>query len=191
MLFWFEVRGSGLGKSDRNLNRRQSLRWFMLSSRFKTSLGEMIAIEKEGALIHINFLDNGHPLLQTERCSEKTALLGRVEEEVLAYFSGELSSFSVPLAFEGTGFQQEVWRALLAIPYGTTRSYAEIAREIGRPGAARAVGQAVGANPLLIVVPCHRVIASDGGLGGFSGGPHRKQRLLAREQGENHALFRG
>lgn len=161
----------------------------MLSLRFETALGEVIAVEKDGALLSIHFLDSDSRLLYGELREQKTTLLERVEEEVLDYCAGKRRLFSVPLVFEGTGFQQEVWRALLAIPYGTTLSYADIAREINRPGAARAVGQAVGANPLLIVVPCHRVIASDGRLGGFSCGPHRKQWLLAHEQGENHAMF--
>ncbi len=97
------------------------------------------------------------------------------------YFSGTRTSFSLPLAPRGTAFQLDVWKALADIPYGVTTTYGELARRVGRPGAARAVGQANGANPLPIVVPCHRVVAADGGLGGYAGGADTKRRLLALE----------
>ncbi len=91
------------------------------------------------------------------------------------------ASFDVPLDFSGTPFQQEVWRALLTIPYGQTRSYGEIARQIGRPAAVRAVGAANGKNPISIIAPCHRVIGATGELTGFAGGLHAKATLLALE----------
>ena len=100
-----------------------------------------------------------------------------------AYFQGRLKKFDLPLADQGTPFQKEVWRALLTIPFGQTRTYAELAGQIGRPRAFRAVGAANGRNPISIVVPCHRVIGSDGSLTGFGGGLALKQALLDHEAG--------
>lgn len=106
-----------------------------------------------------------------------------------AYFAGQLQSFDLPLAPEGTAFQQAVWRQLTRIPYGETISYGELARRIGNPRASRAVGLANGANPLPIVVPCHRVIGADGSLTGFGGGLPIKRKLLALERETAPALL--
>lgn len=114
---------------------------------------------------------NGEPVLR-----EAARQLG-------GYFRGELREFHLPLDLLGTPFQLRVWRALLQVPYAETRSYADLAREIGSPNAARAVGSATGANPVAIVVPCHRVVASGGGLGGYSAGMDAKRKLLALESG--------
>ena len=100
------------------------------------------------------------------------------------YFSGKRRRFTLPLDLRGTPFQRRVWKALLQIPYGETRSYRQIARQVGNPKAARAVGMANHANPVGIIVPCHRVIASDGSLGGYAGGIRMKARLL-RLEGSN------
>ena len=108
-------------------------------------------------------------------------LLLAAEQQLNAYFRGELRQFTVPLDFIGTEFQKKVWQALVAIPYGETRSYAEIARAIGHPTAVRAVGAANGRNPLSIIAPCHRVIGSNGKLTGFAGGLEAKAFLLAVE----------
>ena len=97
------------------------------------------------------------------------------------YFAGERTAFEVPMELDGTPFQREVWRELLRIPYGETRSYREVARAIGEPLASRAVGGANGANPVALIVPCHRVVASHG-LGGYAGGLALKRRLLALER---------
>ena len=102
-------------------------------------------------------------------------------EALAAWFADGDCDFDVPLAPRGTAFQRRVWGWLLTIPSGSTTSYGEIAFEIGQPGAARAVGGAVGRNPLSIVVPCHRVIASDGSLGGYASGLDRKRWMLAHE----------
>jgi AraC family transcriptional regulator of adaptative response/methylated-DNA-[protein]-cysteine methyltransferase len=111
--------------------------------------------------------------------------LARLKTELEEYFAGRRREFGVPLRTAGTEFQRKVWRALVRIPYGKTRSYVEIARTVRSPEAIRAVGQANGANPVAIVVPCHRVVNSDGRLGGYGGGLWRKRRLLALEQGQS------
>jgi methylated-DNA-[protein]-cysteine S-methyltransferase len=109
--------------------------------------------------------------------------LVETERQLSAYFAGKLKSFTVPLDFKGTEFQKSVWKALLTIPFGETRSYGEIARQIGRPTAVRAVGAANGRNPISIIAPCHRVIGSTGELTGFAGGLAVKERLLGIESG--------
>ena len=101
--------------------------------------------------------------------------------ELKAYFAGKLRQFTVPLDLRGTLFQRKVWEVLCSIPYGVTRSYREVAEALGKPKAARGVGQAVGRNPVSIVVPCHRVIGSNGRLTGYGGGLHRKKALLDLE----------
>ncbi len=101
--------------------------------------------------------------------------------QLTAYFAGELQAFDLPLAPRGTDFQQSVWSALLRIPYGETTTYSTIAERIGRPAAVRAVGAANGANPIPIVIPCHRVIGASGSLTGFGGGLDVKRQLLALE----------
>jgi methylated-DNA-[protein]-cysteine S-methyltransferase len=113
--------------------------------------------------------DDGHPLLE------------EAERQLGEYFGGKRETFDLPLAFAGTPFQIEVWRALLTIPYGETRSYSEIARQIGHPAAVRAVGAANGRNPLSIIAPCHRVIGASGALTGFAGGIEVKRFLLDLE----------
>lgn len=106
-----------------------------------------------------------------------TSAVRQLEE----YFAGKRTEFDLPLDLHGTAFQREVWLALAEIPYGKTVSYAELAEMVGRPGAYRAVGQANGSNPIPIVLPCHRVVASGGGIGGYGGGLTMKRRLLALE----------
>ena len=108
-------------------------------------------------------------------------VLTEAERQLNDYFAGKLKKFSLALAFAGTEFQKEVWRALLTIPFGETRSYAEIAGYIGRPKAVRAVGAANGKNPISIIAPCHRVIGADGRLTGFAGGLEAKAYLLNLE----------
>ena len=108
-------------------------------------------------------------------------ILVQAERELREYFAGERASFSVPLDPAGTAFQKKVWNALLTIPYGETRSYGDLARQIGNPKASRAVGAANGKNPLSIVTPCHRAIGADGALTGFAGGLAAKRYLLSLE----------
>jgi O-6-methylguanine DNA methyltransferase len=114
---------------------------------------------------------NGEPVLR-----EAARQLGE-------YFRGERRDFRLPLDLKGTSFQREIWNALLRIPYGVTRTYAEVAREVGSPKAVRAVGTANGANPVAIIIPCHRVVASNGGLGGYGAGLDYKRKLLMLESG--------
>ena len=113
--------------------------------------------------------------------SAETRRLGDLETELHEYFAGKRETFDIPLAPKGTEFQLAVWNALLEIPYGHTVTYSEIARRIGRPSAVRAVGAANGANPIPVIIPCHRVIGSNGTLTGYGGGIERKQWLLALE----------
>ncbi|MGM0784185.1 methylated-DNA--[protein]-cysteine S-methyltransferase [Billgrantia gudaonensis] len=113
-----------------------------------------------------------------------SALTARARQQLEEYFSGARQAFDLPLAPRGTDFQRRVWDALATIPFGETRSYAEIAEQLRCKGGQRAVGAANGKNPIAIVVPCHRVIGSDGRLTGYAGGIGRKQWLLAHEAGE-------
>jgi methylated-DNA-[protein]-cysteine S-methyltransferase len=108
-------------------------------------------------------------------------LLVETEHQFREYFEGKRRTFSLTLHFRGTAFQKRVWQALQTIPYGETRSYGQIAAQIGRASAARAVGAANGRNPISIIAPCHRVVGSDGKLTGFAGGLDIKERLLALE----------
>ncbi|MEW2357880.1 methylated-DNA--[protein]-cysteine S-methyltransferase [Spirillospora sp. NPDC029432] len=105
-----------------------------------------------------------------------------IAEQLRAYFAGELTAFTLPLAFQGTPFQQRVWNALQEIPYGETVTYGTLAQELGNPSASRAVGLANGRNPIGIIVPCHRVVGSTGGLTGYGGGLDRKRYLLDFEK---------
>jgi O-6-methylguanine DNA methyltransferase len=120
--------------------------------------------------------------LPDARCVEGFAPNRSAAQQVIEYLEGKRTDFDLELDPRGTDFQLRVWSALREIPYGETRSYAQVARQIGHPRAVRAVGTANGANPLSLVVPCHRVIASGGKLGGYGGGLELKRRLLAMEQ---------
>ena len=116
-----------------------------------------------------------------DRDTRGSDVLALAADQLREYFAGHRRTFDVPLAPEGTGFQQRVWMALLAIPFGQTRSYGQIASAIGRPSASRAVGAANGRNPIAIIVPCHRVIGASGALTGYAGGMDAKRWLLAHE----------
>jgi len=109
-------------------------------------------------------------------------MLERVATQLTEYFAGERRQFDLPVAPRGSGFQERVWRALVAIPFAETRSYGELARSIGRPSASRAVGSANSKNPISIIVPCHRVIAANGELTGYAGGMAAKRWLLDHER---------
>ncbi|HBS92542.1 MAG TPA: methylated-DNA--[protein]-cysteine methyltransferase [Firmicutes bacterium] len=113
---------------------------------------------------------------------ESSPLLEEAARQVSQWFSGERREFDLALDLRGTEFQRSVWKQLQAIPRGQQRSYGQIANTIGKPGAARAVGSACGANPIILIIPCHRVLAADGSLGGFSAGLDLKRRLLAADK---------
>lgn len=116
------------------------------------------------------------------------AFFADVLRQLNAYFAGELREFDIPLVFEGTEFQKKVWKSLTTIPYGETISYGQLAKKIGDPKAVRAVGAANGQNPIPIIVPCHRVIGSNGSLTGFGGGLDNKRKLLELERGQRTLL---
>ncbi len=137
-------------------------------------------VSKGGVGEGLRRLESAHPAAAWVQSAEQNR---QVIEELSAYAAGDLQQFTVPLDLRGTPFQKSVWDALLKIPYGETRSYAEIARLTCHPRAYRAVGLANHSNPACIVVPCHRVIGSNGGLCGYGGGLELKQTLLAHERG--------
>jgi len=130
----------------------------------------------------VHFQAGRHPLLPADDWVEDDRPFARTIRQLQEYFAGRRRAFELALAAEGTAFQRSVWRALTEIPYGETRSYGEIAQRLRNPRACRAVGLANGANPLAIVVPCHRVIGADGSLTGFGGGLDTKRKLLALER---------
>ncbi|WP_313057372.1 methylated-DNA--[protein]-cysteine S-methyltransferase [Pseudomonas rhodesiae] len=115
------------------------------------------------------------------RAADDNPVLLETKRQLTEYFAGRRDRFELELEFTGTDFQKQVWRALLTIPFGETRSYSQIAQQIGNPSAVRAVGAANGRNPISIIAPCHRVIGASGGLTGFAGGLEAKQYLLALE----------
>jgi methylated-DNA-[protein]-cysteine S-methyltransferase len=142
-------------------------------------IGDLLLVGVEEGLLQIH-MRRALPPADAENDERRFA---RVMRQLDEYFDGKRKTFDLPLAMRGTPFQLDVWRALQRIPYGETRTYAGIANEIGRPRATRAVGAANGANPIPIVVPCHRVIGTNGSLTGFGGGIDVKRRLLEMEAG--------
>ena len=152
--------------------------------------GELaFAVDREGALVALQFAESLDRTDMEEELwdegfevSRDGARTAGAREELREYCAGERREFGLPLALVGSEWQKAVWRELTRIPYGETRSYGEIADRLDRPGAARAVGRANATNRLPVVVPCHRVIAADGTLGGFNGGLHLKERLLEHER---------
>jgi len=169
-----------------------------------TPLGGMVAAATHTGLCLLEFVDESqprsteHPPLSESQVHQihkhipgtlgpgTSEILAQLETELDQYFAGERKEFCVPTTFPGTEFQQAAWSALLAIPYGITRSYSEQALAIGRPKAVRAVAKANGDNRIAIVVPCHRVVGADGSLTGYAGLLWRKQALLELEGGRQH-----
>lgn len=142
-----------------------------------TPIGTMVATASENAITSLDFTDATAQIITS--CHP---LLLRLKEELYEYFEGKRHTFTLPLSPQGTPFQKQVWETLLTIPYGETISYAEEAERFGNPKAIRAVASANGRNPIAILIPCHRVIASGGGLGGYSGGIEKKEFLLQLEK---------
>lgn len=155
-----------------------------------TPVGRLLVAGDDEGLRYVLFGDGREQVEPRAGWMEDGAALSDALGQLAAYFSGTLRRFDVKLAPQGTAFQRRVWQELQTIPYGETRSYGELARLLGKPGASRAVGLANGANPISIVIPCHRVIGSNGTLTGYGGGLKNKEWLLALERGEQH-LWRG
>lgn len=153
-------------------------------STLPSPVGELKLVANDRALVAILWPDDDPARVRLGPLVERRdhPILERAGAQLADYFSGKLRRFDVPLDFRGTDFQKSVWAALLAIPFGETRSYRQIAGHIGRPNAARAVGAANGRNPISIIAPCHRVVGADGSLTGFAGGLEAKRYLLAMER---------
>jgi len=168
--------------TDRTLRPARAQRAHVTFATYASPVGLLRLGVTDRELCRIEFPDGqGHRATCPEWQSVDIPCMGTVASQLDAYFSGTARSFDLPIALEGTLFQREVWDALRAIPYGSTISYAGLAARIGRPNAVRAVGAACGANPIPIVIPCHRVIGADGRLTGFGGGLAAKTWLLAHE----------
>ncbi|RSN64809.1 methylated-DNA--[protein]-cysteine S-methyltransferase [Actinomadura sp. WAC 06369] len=163
----------------------------------ESAVGPLTAVVTDGALSGLYMQDQRHRPAQdtfglpADDPDEKP--FAQVAEQLDAYFAGDLTEFDVPLALNGTPFQRRVWDALRHIPYGETVTYGELALDIGSPTASRAVGLANGKNPISVIVPCHRVVGSNGDLTGYGGGIERKRYLLEFERTVRHgaapALF--
>ena len=149
---------------------------------YNSDIGEILIRANDEALIELRFLTEAEKtdILKTENDSS-SPILKEVSVQLDEYFAGSRREFSVPLNVGGTEFMEEVWNALVAIPYGQTKKYGEIAASVGRPKAARAVGMACNRNPIALIIPCHRVVGSKGSLVGFRGGIDIKEKLLALE----------
>ena len=145
-----------------------------------TPIGRLLLTAQGGALTAIYFARHQEGLPKAEWRRDNVALAGAAEE-LQTYFAGERTTFDVPMDLQGTPFERRVWNELLNIPFGVTVSYRDVAERIGQPKACRAVGLANGRNPVPIIVPCHRVIGSNGSLTGYGGGLEIKERLLALE----------
>jgi AraC family transcriptional regulator, regulatory protein of adaptative response / methylated-DNA-[protein]-cysteine methyltransferase len=151
-----------------------------------TPIGGMIAVCSDVALHMLEFPRRARLALQLPQLGQgvglgRTTVTDHLQAELTAYFAGRRPTFSTPLALHGTAFTHDVWAALCDVPYGTTETYAGLAKALHRPTAARAVGRANGANPVAILVPCHRVLGAGGALTGYAGGIWRKEWLLAHE----------
>ena len=143
--------------------------------------GPVCLLGTEQGLVRVDFQRGDRPVPLDPTWQEHTGQLDGAIQQLQEYFQAQRHQFSLPLAPAGTPFQQHVWQALQGIPFGTTLTYRELAQRLGMPGAARAVGHANGRNPLAIVIPCHRLIGSDGQLRGYAGGIALKRCLLQHE----------
>lgn len=160
----------------------------LLLDRFNSPLGEILLVSDGGCLQAVDYGDYEHRMVGLLRAHHRDLRFqpsvnpGGLSDRLQAYFAGELDAIEgLPVAPAGTAFQQQVWRSLLTIPCGETRSYGDLAKQLGKPGAARAVGLANSKNPISIVLPCHRVVGAQGNLTGYAGGLARKRWLLTHE----------
>ena len=149
---------------------------------YETTLGSVTFLEEDGALLAISTHRSW------DGAEQETPLIKEAYHQLTEYLQGERKTFDLPLRMKGTDFQISVWKALCDIPYGETRSYKQIADAIGNPKAVRAVGMANNRNPLLIVVPCHRVIGANGKLVGYGAGIEKKEFLLRLEKSKDYSL---
>lgn len=154
----------------------------------ESPVGKLLLAEDESGLRKLMFAEGRTTVQPDAAWREDPARLSRARRQLARYFAGELHEFDLPLAPQGTPFQQRVWSELLKIPYGETISYGELARRIGTPNGSRAVGLANGSNPIAIVIPCHRVIGSNGKLTGYGGGLEKKEWFLALERRQRRLL---
>ena len=152
-----------------------------------TPVGMLTLAGVDGRLQHLRMTDQTYEP-DREGWVLDAGAFGDAVDQLERYFAGDLRTFDLDLDLVGTAFQRRVWEALTTIPYGETRSYGEIARQIGSPGASRAVGLANGHNPISIIVPCHRVIGANGNLTGYGGGLDRKRTLLGMEKSHSSAI---
>jgi methylated-DNA-[protein]-cysteine S-methyltransferase len=153
----------------------------LLYIRMDSPIGELLLVG-DGRALHGLHMQEGRTAASVHReWRPADEPFADVRRQLSEYFDGERDEFDVPLAMTGTPFQRRVWQALQRIPYGETTTYGELARRLGRPSASRAVGLANGRNPIAVIVPCHRVIGSDGSLTGYGGGVERKRLLLELE----------
>jgi methylated-DNA-[protein]-cysteine S-methyltransferase len=152
----------------------------------ESPIGLLTLAGRDSALTNLRMVDQTYEPSRVGWMLDHDAFADAVEQ-LEAYFAGELTDFDIEMDMRGTEFQQRVWKALLTIPYGETRSYGEIAEQVGAPGAARAVGLANGHNPIAIIVPCHRVVGASGSLTGYGGGLDRKKTLLDLEKRQSPA----
>jgi len=160
----------------------------IVQARYASPLGDMILAATDAGLSGLWFDGQRHlpDMTHWPQAPAGHAVIAQTRRQLDEYFAGQRTTFDLPLDLQGgTPFQQSVWRALLGIACGTTTSYGTLGRQIGRPAAVRAVGAAVGRNPLSIIVPCHRVLGSTGTLTGYAGGLPRKQALLSLEGAEH------
>ena len=172
-------------------NPKHSSEFILTASLFDTPLGSMVVLADEVALYLLQFVDSDyldgeiaklHIKIKAAITPGNTQPMDVVKAELKSYFEGALKIFKTPVHLLGTPFQKLVWSELLCVPYGQTRSYSDQARAIGKHRAYRAVANANGANQFAILIPCHRIINSNGNLGGYSAGVHRKKWLLGHEK---------
>jgi methylated-DNA-[protein]-cysteine S-methyltransferase len=154
----------------------------------ESPIGPLLLAGDESGLRFLLFGKGRHVVEPKPEWEPDRGLLKEPVRQLTAYFKGRLKAFDVPVVPAGTPFQRAVWLQLQAIPYGETISYSELARRLGNPRAVRAVGLANGSNPISIIIPCHRVIGSNGSLVGYGGGLPTKQALLALERGQGTLL---
>ena len=162
----------------------------LVSHIYHSPIGQLNITATEGCITELSFIDSENEVYSSDFENILPEVIHQCVDELIEYFAGTRRSFTVPINQEGTEFQQKVWKGLLEIPFGKTCSYMDLSKKLGDVKAIRAVASANGKNPLWIVVPCHRVIGTDGSLTGYAGGLWRKKWLLEHETPSNQqSLF--